>query len=76
VLTAVNGGRNGLALAKLHEIDVESLSFAGMVSLSLFLAIALDESPDETSLDWCSGAATAFALLDYHHARRRSASHF
>ena len=67
--------RNGLALA-MHEIDGEALSFAGTVSLSLFLAIASDESPDETSLDWCSAAATAFALLDCHHARRRSASHF
>ena len=55
--------RNGLALAKLHEIDGEALSFAGTVSLSPFLAIELDESPDETSLDCCSGAATAFALL-------------
>ncbi len=45
--------RNGLALAKLHEIDGEEISFAGTVSLSLFLAIALDESPDETSIDWC-----------------------
>ena len=42
---------NGLALAKLHEIDGEALSFTGTVSLSLFLAIALDESPGETSLD-------------------------
>lgn len=33
--------RNGLALAKLHEIDGEALSFAGTVSLSLFLAMAL-----------------------------------
>ena len=55
--------RNGLALAKLHEIDGEALSFARTVSLSLFLAIALDESPDGTNLDWCSGATTAFALL-------------
>jgi glutamate:Na+ symporter, ESS family len=33
--------RNGLALFKLHEIDGEALSFAGTVSLSLFLAMAL-----------------------------------
>ncbi len=33
--------RNGLALAKLHEIDGEALSFAGAVSLGLFLAMAL-----------------------------------
>jgi len=33
--------RNGLALANLHEIDGEALSFAGTVSLSLFLAMAL-----------------------------------
>jgi ESS family glutamate:Na+ symporter len=33
--------RNGLALARLHEIDGEALSFAGTVSLSLFLAMAL-----------------------------------
>lgn len=33
--------RNGLALAKLHEIDGEALSFAGTVALSLFLAMAL-----------------------------------
>jgi len=33
--------RNGLALAGLHEIDGEALSFAGTVSLSLFLAMAL-----------------------------------
>ncbi len=33
--------RNGLAFAKLHEIDGEALSFAGTVSLSLFLAMAL-----------------------------------
>ena len=33
--------RNGLALAKLHEIDGEALSFVGTVSLSLFLAMAL-----------------------------------
>jgi len=67
--------RNGFALAKLHEIDGEALSFAGTVSLSLILAIALDEPAEETSLDSCSGAATTFALLDYHHACRRSASH-
>jgi glutamate:Na+ symporter, ESS family len=33
--------RNGLALASLHEIDGEALSFAGTVALSLFLAMAL-----------------------------------
>jgi glutamate:Na+ symporter, ESS family len=33
--------RNGLAMAKLHEIDGEALSFAATVSLSLFLAMAL-----------------------------------
>ena len=33
--------RNGLALAKLHEIDGEALCFAGTISLSLFLAMAL-----------------------------------
>jgi ESS family glutamate:Na+ symporter len=33
--------RNGLALAKLHEIDGAALSFAGTVALSLFLAMAL-----------------------------------
>jgi ESS family glutamate:Na+ symporter len=33
--------RNGLAFAGLHEIDGEALSFAGIVSLSLFLATAL-----------------------------------
>ncbi|MFO1323495.1 MAG: sodium/glutamate symporter [Burkholderiales bacterium] len=33
--------RNGLSLAKLHEIDGEALSFAGTLSLSLFLAMAL-----------------------------------
>jgi ESS family glutamate:Na+ symporter len=33
--------RNVLALAKLHEIDGEALAFAGSVSLSLFLAMAL-----------------------------------
>jgi ESS family glutamate:Na+ symporter len=33
--------RNGLALAKLHEIDGDALSFAGTVALSLFLAMAL-----------------------------------
>jgi ESS family glutamate:Na+ symporter len=33
--------RNGLAFAGLHEIDGEALSFAGTVSLSLFLATAL-----------------------------------
>jgi glutamate:Na+ symporter, ESS family len=33
--------RNGLALANLHEVDGEALSFAGTVSLSLFLAMAL-----------------------------------
>jgi ESS family glutamate:Na+ symporter len=33
--------RNGLALAKLHEIDGEALAFAATVSLSLFLAMAL-----------------------------------
>lgn len=33
--------RNGLALARLHEIDGEALAFAGTVSLSLFLAMAL-----------------------------------
>jgi glutamate:Na+ symporter, ESS family len=33
--------RNGLALAGLHEIDGEALSFAGTVALSLFLAMAL-----------------------------------
>ncbi len=33
--------RNGLAMAKLHEIDGEALTFVGAVSLSLFLAMAL-----------------------------------
>jgi ESS family glutamate:Na+ symporter len=33
--------RNALALANLHEVDGEALSFAGTVSLSLFLAMAL-----------------------------------
>jgi ESS family glutamate:Na+ symporter len=33
--------RNALALARLHEIDGEALTFAGGVSLSLFLAMAL-----------------------------------
>jgi glutamate:Na+ symporter, ESS family len=33
--------RNVLALAKLHEIDGQALSFAGVVALSLFLALAL-----------------------------------
>ncbi len=33
--------RNGLAFAKLHEIDGDALSFAGTVALSLFLAMAL-----------------------------------
>ena len=33
--------RNGLALANLHEIDGEALSFAGTLALSLFLAMAL-----------------------------------
>ena len=33
--------RNVLALAQLHEIDGEALSFASSVSLSLFLAMAL-----------------------------------
>ena len=33
--------RNLLALAKLHEIDNEALGFAGAISLSLFLAMAL-----------------------------------
>jgi ESS family glutamate:Na+ symporter len=33
--------RNGLALANLHEIDGDALSFAGTVALSLFLAMAL-----------------------------------
>lgn len=33
--------RNVLAIAKVHEIDGEALSFAGSVALSLFLAMAL-----------------------------------
>ena len=33
--------RNVLAQAKLHEIDAQALSFTGVVSLSLFLAMAL-----------------------------------
>jgi len=33
--------RNALALAKVHEIDGEALSFGGSVALSLFLAMAL-----------------------------------
>jgi len=33
--------RNALAAAKLHEIDGEALTFAGAISLSLFLAMAL-----------------------------------
>lgn len=33
--------RNALALARLHEIDARALSFAGGLSLSLFLALAL-----------------------------------
>ena len=33
--------RNALAMAKLHEIDGEALTFVGAVSLSLFLAMAL-----------------------------------
>ena len=33
--------RNALALAKIHEIDGEALSFAGTIALSLFLAMAL-----------------------------------
>lgn len=33
--------RNTLAVAKLHEIDGEALTFVGAVSLSLFLAMAL-----------------------------------
>jgi ESS family glutamate:Na+ symporter len=33
--------RNVLALVKLHEIDGQALSFAGVVALSLFLALAL-----------------------------------
>ncbi len=33
--------RNVLAIAKLHEIDGRALSFAGIVALSLFLAMAL-----------------------------------
>lgn len=33
--------RNALALAKLHEIDGQALSFVGIVALSLFLAMAL-----------------------------------
>lgn len=33
--------RNLLALARLHEVDAEALSFAGSVALSLFLAMAL-----------------------------------
>jgi len=33
--------RNGLALARLHEIDGQALAFAGVVALSLFLAMAL-----------------------------------
>ena len=33
--------RNTLALAKVHEIDGQALSFAGIVALSLFLAMAL-----------------------------------
>jgi ESS family glutamate:Na+ symporter len=33
--------RNVLAFAKLHEIDGRALSFAGVVALSLFLAMAL-----------------------------------
>ena len=33
--------RNLLALGKLHEIDGQALSFAGIVTLSLFLAMAL-----------------------------------
>ena len=33
--------RNALAIARLHEIDGEALTFAGAVSLSLFLAMAL-----------------------------------
>jgi glutamate:Na+ symporter, ESS family len=33
--------RNLLALGKLHEIDGQALSFAGVVALSLFLAMAL-----------------------------------
>jgi hypothetical protein len=49
--------RNGLALAKLHEIDGEALSFAGTVSLSLILAIALDEprrGDQSRFVLWCS----------------------
>jgi ESS family glutamate:Na+ symporter len=33
--------RNALAMARLHEIDGEALTFVGSVSLSLFLAMAL-----------------------------------
>jgi ESS family glutamate:Na+ symporter len=33
--------RNLLALARIHEIDGQALSFAGVVALSLFLAMAL-----------------------------------
>jgi ESS family glutamate:Na+ symporter len=33
--------RNALALAKVHEIDGEALSFAGTIALSIFLAMAL-----------------------------------
>jgi ESS family glutamate:Na+ symporter len=33
--------RNGLAVAKWHEIDGEALTFAGAISLALFLAMAL-----------------------------------
>jgi glutamate:Na+ symporter, ESS family len=33
--------RNGLAAANLHEVDGDALAFAGTVSLSLFLAMAL-----------------------------------
>ena len=33
--------RNVLAMARLHEIDGEALTFAGAISLSLFLAMAL-----------------------------------
>ncbi len=33
--------RNALAFARIHEIDGQALSFAGVVALSLFLAMAL-----------------------------------
>lgn len=43
VWTLFVGGilRNALAFGRIHEIDGEALSFAGMIALSLFLAMAL-----------------------------------